>query len=814
MKKLVSLFLACLMVLSIGMIPAFATSETELFPGKEEALEVGDLTGTPVSTGGFGGTNLTTFTEVVAAEVEDSIGVAVKKDDAGNVYFELDAYNKRADGYHSHKLFIDDYDSSGKGTNSTKVKKYSALVSLPSVEQGTTNVFGQAAWNTGDSTTGFNIKAIKGFGVQLKNGGAYYYDPEAVVDEETKGAYINFVPNGTMQADKYYRIVAIKDFRGRKTTSEAGPIYMRAFVYDGENLLGETGWVYTYKESYKYDLDGRSTCIDAYGYPEKTVVKIDEFKAYKLDNIPTLEVASGSSAAIINKYVAAKTSNAWRRTVGERFNLSTTTKNNPLGEGSVNTAARYNLSFRIPKFGSEFYLIDFIGTRNMLNSNTQALEGVAMVDKTGAFGAKAVDGSAVTLTEGTSYQLAENTWYTLEALVDYSVFDEPKATITLKDAAGNVLTKSAQAYTISKIPNTATSPTWCQANIMWVGFSDLNSYIHFDNTAAYIAPTYADILADTNITIMIEDDFETYLGPDAQYYVEGYNYAELVGLDPIMPDLTVDPEGKPTPASLQDAIHVYHTDPDGKVGNIDNAVIAADRSAEGIDFENGMTLPATKAMTLNFAFSNDISNDNINYNTVIVYANDVELIPSMDYDLVLANDGEIPGSSKNMKISFKAAAANTTYKIRLSAGVSDYNMSVTSASDSVIMGLPTSAGLYQDITFTTPDDVNETSIVSKVVNADGAAIDAVSKATAVCGKVDIVNANSTSISGCVAIAVYDNGKLVDLKVSDGFSVAPNMVSSDETEAIAITKAGLTAKVFVWDRLDSLLPIALEYALTK
>ncbi|MBQ4515873.1 MAG: hypothetical protein II978_03680, partial [Clostridia bacterium] len=357
MKKLVSLFLACLMVLSIGMLPAFATTETELYAGKEAALAEGALTATPAN-GDFAGTNFTP-TDAMLEKVKDGVGVEVKKD-GDNVYFELDGYNTRADGYWSHKLYIYDYAAT---SNSTKVKKYSAMVSFPSIEQGAINLFGQQDGKDGDLNM-FNVKAVKGFGVQLKNGGAYYYDPTA--GEEGTGAYVNFIADGTMQANKYYRVEAIMDARGRTSFNEAGPLYMRAFVYDGDTLLGETGWVHPANHAYKYYLTGRVTIIEAYGYPEEnSIVKVDEFKAYKLDNIPTLKVESGSASAIINKYVAAKTTNLWYRTVGERFNLSTTTKNNLLGDGSANTAARYNISFRIPEFGSEFYLVDFIGGRTM-----------------------------------------------------------------------------------------------------------------------------------------------------------------------------------------------------------------------------------------------------------------------------------------------------------------------------------------------------------------------------------------------------------------------------------------------------------------
>lgn len=802
MKKLVSLLLACLMVLSIGMIPAFATTETELYAGKEAALEAGvDLPATPASTGGFGSTNFTP-SDAILAEVEDGVGVAVKKDATDDIYFELDGYNSRTDNYHSHKLFIDDYDSTGKGTNSTRIKKYSAMVSLPSVTQGTTNVFGQASWNTGAATTGFNVRATKGFGVQLKNGGAYYYD-------KATEAYVNFVADGTMQADKYYRVEAIKDFRGRTSTSASGPYYMRAFVYDGDTLLGETGWVYPADESYKYDLDGRSTSIDAYGYPEKSVVKINEFKAYKLDNLPSYTVASGSASAITNKYVAASTSNLWRRTVGERFNLATTTANNRLGDGSANTAARYNISFRIPEFGSEFYLIDFIGTRNMLNNNTQALEGVAMVSETGEFGAKSVDGTAVALTQGTGYQLTANTWYNLEALVDYSTFAEPKATLILKDEAGNILTQSTQPYTISQIPNETTAPTYCQASLIWVAFSKTNKVIHFDNTAAYIAPSYADIVANTNITTVIEEDFETYLGEEAEYYDVGDKYAELVGLKPIEPDPDADSEEEAKPV-LVGATHVFHSD--GTVKNIDNAVIAADTTSEGIDFVDGMTLPATKAITLNLTYNNDIPNVNINNKSIKVYANNTELTPDIDYVIAISNDGSIADTTKTIAVSFKAVAPNTTYAIRLSAALSDYNATVTT--DNTIMGVPADNGLYKDITFTTPDDVTETKIVQSIVSETGATVKSLAKVSAICGKVDVINTENYNISGYVALAVYDNGKLVDVKISDEFNVAPQTVGGNTTDSIALDKAGLKAKVFVWTGFDIIRPMILDYSLAE
>ena len=65
--------------------------------------------------------------------------------------------------------------------------------------------------------------------------------------------------------------------------------------------------------------------------------------------------------------------------------------------------------------------------------------------------------------------------------------------------------------------------------------------------------------------------------------------------------------------------------------------------------------------------------------------------------------------------------------------------------------------------------------------------------------------------GKVVLAVYDNGKLVALEISDSFIAVPGAVTSEETAAVSLDKEGLKAKVFVWDGFESLLPLINEVA---
>ncbi len=778
MKKIVSLFLACLMVLSIGIIPAFATTETELYADKEAALTEGALTAT-ASNGNFAATNFAEPTNAMLEQdfwgkLNSTTGVEVKKD-GDNVYFELDGYNTRNDHYWSHKLYIYDYNAT---SNSTKVKKYSAMVSLPSVTEGATNLFGQQDGKDGDATM-FNVKAEKQFGVHLANGGAYYWDAATQ-------AYVNFVADGTMQANKYYRVEAIMDARARTVSATSAPLYMRAFVYDGDTLLGETGWVHPTNYGYQYYLTGRVTIIEAYGYPEDNcAVKVDEFKGYKLDNFPTYSIADGYATIASNKYVAATSLHTWYRTFGEKFNAGTA--KDFISTTSAYKAARYEMSFRIPTFGSKFNFMGFLADQNMKNGNSETV-GMASVSSTGAFSAVDASGAAATLTgEGVTnntYQLAVDTWYDLAIEVDYSTYATPSAKLTLKDQATGTTLAECANYTVKQM-EIKTGNGYNHSVIMWAYVGTTNASVHFDNTEIYVAADATALANGTDVVTVVSDDFEVYEGENAALYADGAIYKDVTGKHGVNATGATN-QGKGDSTGAVMATEVFAQQPD-------------------FEFEDGMTFPATEATKLRFTYSNDVPNANINYNNIKLASGDVEFVGGVDYVVEAGNDGDIADTSKSFTIEMPVFIGGTNYAVRLMAGLSDYNTSATISN--ALMGVPADNGFYKDITFNTNGDAKETSVASNLVDASGATATSLTVGEVIEGKVIVANGGADAINGNVILGIYDGDELVTALISENaFSAAAGATISASTPAYTVAKDGLKAKIFVWKDLTSLQPI--------
>ena len=765
MKKIVSLFLACLMVLSIGMIPAFATTEKAIVcTVAEESLTV------DTKLEKSGGTQPYYAGTVQSGNnYPTENGVMVRKDVNGNVYFEIaaDTKNITSSGiaYYEHKLAILD----GATNGAKDLKRFTAKINLPSVDTaGQTIVFAQQCMSSMAGTS----RAVNGFGVRLTNGEAQYYD-------KANSKYVNFLNEGvTLSANTWYTIEAVMDARA---AGADGKTYMNAFVYDSTGaLIGKSGWQYVQSGKGTWTKTWYTTQITACGYAAGSKVLADEFKGYILSDLPAYtyeEPTSYKNPVTItenytNNYITATTASSWQRTVGEKFNNETSTASNRLGDGSKNKAARYNMSFRIPEFGSSFYFIDFITGASMQNDSGAALDGVAKVDSTGAFIAKDKDGNAVSLSNNaTSYQLAENTWYNLEALVDYSTFDTPKATVYLKDAKGNVLAQSAQQYTVARIPTDTGKPNWCKATLMWVGIGSTSKYIHFDNTKSVIAPSYDELLADTNLTVVNEDDFEAHA-------VET-TYKNL---------LKAGVEGTTHVTDSTDFLYV------------NNAKVAVEQVSEQVS--------VVKDVEFSFAYDNAVANSNINYDNIKLLNGEEELVGGVDYIITPANDGGIDGAetSKNFTVEMPKLRADTTYTLRLMADVSDYNIADTAKPHGARLGLPADNGLYKDFTFTTPSAATETTIVSSLVDADGAEVTTLAKDAVIKGKVAVTNNDAEALNGYVILAVYEGTELVTAKISDAFSIASGAENTAETEAVTLAKDGLTAKVFVWNNLSELKPL--------
>ncbi|MBR5157111.1 MAG: hypothetical protein IKW59_05020 [Clostridia bacterium] len=272
MKKTVSLLMAFLMVLSIGILPSFAASEeilTVCTVSEEDLPEDVALANKPEVEPGYGGS-----VKPVGNNFKTANGVVVRKDDNGNKYFELAADTKNivsgGVNYYEHKLGIV---SGPTATANETFKKFTAKVKLPSVEaSGSVYVFAQTDQTTVGPDTS---RALMCFGVRLTAGQAQYYD-------KAKATYVNFLNEGvTMNADEWYTIEAYMDARAAESESKT---YMDATIYDeAGNVIGRSDWQYVQAGKGRWAKVWWSTVITAAGYAEGTKVLVDEFKEYVVD---------------------------------------------------------------------------------------------------------------------------------------------------------------------------------------------------------------------------------------------------------------------------------------------------------------------------------------------------------------------------------------------------------------------------------------------------------------------------------------------------------------------------------------------------
>lgn len=288
MKKLVGLFLACLMVLSIGLLPVSASTDAEINAeaNLEEGLELGDLTNSsyPQFRATKGNVNAA-YNDAEGNSGNGKWGVKVIEDpeNPGNKMFELDAGTSNT-GWFAHKLNL--YDPYIGGM--VAVKRFTARIKLPetSSTNAKTTVFGQS-----DKPADNYVNSDKNHIIILKNGGAYYYDSDAETPKD-----VSFLNEGeSIEAEKWYKVEAVLDARNAST----GKVYMNGFVYDEEagECIGTSGWqVLSVTAPTQGKVSNWSTAIAAYGYDKGDSVLIDEFKAYEITNLPTYQVTNEAGA--------------------------------------------------------------------------------------------------------------------------------------------------------------------------------------------------------------------------------------------------------------------------------------------------------------------------------------------------------------------------------------------------------------------------------------------------------------------------------------------------------------------------------------
>ncbi len=745
MKKLVSLLLAVMLVMSMMTFNVMASTDTEIAPNTlEENLALDNLTSTRTS--GF--------------YTNKSGGVVIAKERAtsNNNIFKLKAdYTGSATG----SYLLAGYHS---GIQNSQLTRYSAKISLPSVEGDTaiTGVF------VPERTYTVSPKPYTDAGIFLKNGGAYCYD-------RTLGAEQAFVPAGTMQANKWYRVEAIYDTRAMTADATTSKVYMNAFVFDGETngLVGTSGWRFVAVDTgYSGQKSYRMPIIQAYKYTEGSYVLIDDYKIYKISNAPAYEYelkAEISQKTPTNKYIAMEPTNATGtfRSLGEYFNSGYPV----IKEESENKATRIEMDFRIPTLSNTnvYNLLTFYKSKPYAGSGNNPFEGTAYIDSAG-FKVRSYDytagkyANAVNLMAPDStytlaaYTIEENTWYKLVWDCDFTNYSAPTATLKLLDENGNLLTQT-QSYAAGPMP--VISSDNARSSILYCG-SYLNSgEIHIDNTNAYYATTVANLDSADTRNVRYEEDFEIYTEEDSENYS-----AYAVG------------------NTYEDNITILH----GISANLSKCTHAYVRMEE-LSQEEGdsdvTVLNSTSPVSVDFTYSNPVPASVLTTNNIEFYADGIKM--STGYTIT-------PGTldANNCTTTFTVATGvldwGTDYVVRVKAEVVDYNAALSG-------GVPAEPGLYKDIAFSVADLTPDCTIAGEFVEGAGTV-----------GAKVTFNSNEDSPLTCYAIlAVYEGNKLVGLKKSAEITVPANAENYEAAVEATALPAGAKAKIFVWNNFETMRP---------
>jgi len=754
MKKLVSLLLAVMLVMSMMTFNVMASSDTEVLPTSsakyENALAVGGSTVTTTNTNGY----RTNSSGVVVVAMEDET-------DATNTN-KIFKVNASAGTQQSTSKTIGLILGGTGQLADTAVQRFSAKINLPSVTAGITEAF--LPINAFNAT----YKTTKTVGVTLKNGGAQYYDAAS-------NNFVNFIANGTMEANHWYLIEVIQDTRIDSPTTKARYAYMNAFVYDAENgnsLVGTSGWQYVGEAKVYADTNYGpiGSLIQAYSYPavdESTpaYVLVDEFKAYKVQNIPTYTMESASQADA-NSYVSSDSSGSYR-VLATPFNgngngnVVTNTEysnGNVLYDPSETRAARIEMDVRFPSLATddEFDIFSFYhgqggGTQGpgIYSNKTSIFEGTVNIAST-ALTVKSYNATTglydtpVTLEGGgASYTIEADKWYTLVWDIDHTDPEAPVGMLYVKDAEGTVLAKAASQYAIEPMPQNTNGQN---INLLMYIASFLKDRVYnVDNTNIYKAVAMKDLESVSTREVVFEDDFES--------YEAGANYVELVQ----------GRQGMAKPASYWDTAAVITEDP--------------------VDFS--APLPSTDPVAFTFTYSNPVPASVLTTNNIELYADGIKM--STGYTIT-------PGTldANNCTTTFTVATGvldwGTDYVIRVKAAVVDYNTALSG-------GVPAEPGLYKDIAFSVADLTPDCTIAGEFVEGAGTV-----------GAKVTFNSNEDSPLTCYAIlAVYEGNKLVGLKKSAEITVPANAENYEAAVEATALPAGAKAKIFVWNNFETMRP---------
>ena len=757
MKKLISLLLAVMLVMSMMTFSVMASTDTEITPNTaEESLSVGVLGNTRVA--GFY-TNKANGVEIAKESAESSNNIFKLKAD----YTGSATGSYLLAGYHS-------------GIQDSQLTRLSAKISLPSVE-GTSAITGVFLL---ERTYSVSPKEYTNAGVFLKNGGAYCYD-------RTLGAEQAFVPAGTMQANKWYRVEAIYDTRAMTADEATSKVYMNAFVYDGETnqLVGTSGWRFVSTDTqYSNQMSFRMPIIQAYKYSEGSYVLIDDYKIYKITDAPSYEYelkAEISQEALTNKYIAMEPTAAGNsyRSLAEYFNGGYPV----IAADTEDKATRIEMDFRIPTLDTNANVYNFLmfnKSKPYAGNNNNPFVGTAYIDADG-FKVRSYNGTkyadAVNLMAAdstytaTSYPIEENTWYKLVWDCDFTNYTSPTATLKLLDENGNILTQT-QSYAAGPMP--IVSSTNLTSLILYCGMSKNTGEIHVDNTNAYYAPTVADLASAETRKVQFEEDFEVYTEEDSANHA---NY---------------------TVGNLYEAnIATLHVSNRVHSGACNHAYVRMDDLSQVEGGSDVTVLTNTAPVSVDFTYTKPIpasvlTNDNIEF-----YANGIKM--STGYTIT-TGEQDANGCVTDFTVATGSLDWGTDYIIRVKAGIVDYNTALSG-------GVPAEPGLYKDIAFSVIDLKPNCEVSANILGADELPYGSttLTSGDAIKGCVAVTNNDDSELSCYGILAIYDGTKLVDAKKTELITIPSGETVDMDTEAYTATKDGLTAKLFVWNNFELMIP---------
>ncbi len=730
MKKLVSLLLAVMLVMSMMTFNVMASTDTLLAIAntqkKEDDFESGTSLGTTAVYGYY-------------AKYQPSSGVtiaSISDENTSNKIFKIEGSYQGDNGSSLVAL------RPSKLYNTSYLNRFEANIMLPNVTDinAITGVHQpHSAWT---ATSG----DYDGYGVFLTNGGAQYYDM-------AKNEHVYFIPQNTMQANKWYTIETIMDTREATTSTSTSKVYMNAFVYDTDTkeLIGTSGWQYvTNYNIYTNEKTFRNTYIQAGKFDVGSYVCVDNYNAYSISNLPEYTL-SGSviKSGPVNYYLGTDSSSSYR-SIMEVFNGYN--HGAVVTDSTENKAARMQFDIRIPEIATTD-VMNFFGLYSGKNggespciyTNGNAnFEGAAHLEN-GALTIRSYDAAngvyANTVATGT---INANEWYTFTYDVDYTDIEAPKGTLTVTDEDDTVVL-TASDFAAQPIPQNSYGQ-WTNV-ALYTDSSYKNKIYHIDNMGLYAATTLAnlnDIAARTEVFLHEFDDWTL-----------GDNFGD----------------------AMQEK-HAFKTMPSGWE-------LAAAVTEDKFVWEDGVVLQSTDPFALTFNYSNPVPVANINTNNIELYADGVKMATGYT---VAAGTSDSNNCATEFTVTANSLDWGIDYIIRIKAGVSDYNTALSG-------GVAADAGLYKDYTFSVVSLKPDCEITGEFIEGDGT----------VAGKVTFTSSEDSPLTCYAILAIYQGDKLVGLKKSAEIAVPANAVAYEATVDAVSFPAGAKAKIFVWNNFETMRP---------